>query len=77
MGFFPFADVQVGPNCVFGRRITVVAVEYGPADVTVSLVAALMKTTTRSPALCAGSVEKGENENDWNEVHVGDAGGFR
>ena len=27
---FPFADVQVGPNCEFGRRITAVAVsEYG------------------------------------------------
>lgn len=36
---FPFADVQVGPTCKFGRRITAVAVEYGPADVTVSLVA--------------------------------------
>ena len=36
---FPFADVQVGSNCEFGRRITSVAVEYGPADVTVSLVA--------------------------------------
>lgn len=34
MDFFPFADVQVGPNCVFGRRVTAVAVEYGPADVT-------------------------------------------
>lgn len=36
---FPFTDVQVGPNCEFGRRITAVAVEYGPADVTVSLIA--------------------------------------
>lgn len=24
---FPFADVQVGPNCVFGHRITAVVVE--------------------------------------------------
>lgn len=39
VGLFPFTDVQVGPNCEFGRRITAVAVEYGPADVTVSLVA--------------------------------------
>lgn len=31
---FPFADVQVGPNCEFGRRITAVAVEYSPAAVT-------------------------------------------
>ena len=35
----PFADVQVGPDCEFGRRITAVAVEYGPAAVTVSLMA--------------------------------------
>lgn len=35
----PFADVQVGPDCEFGRRITAVAVEYGPAAVTVSLIA--------------------------------------
>lgn len=34
VGLFPFADVQVGPNCEFGHRITAVAVEYGPADVT-------------------------------------------
>lgn len=46
---FPFVDVQVGPNCEFGRRITAVAVEYGPADVTVSLVApfADLVTATR------------------------------
>lgn len=36
---FPFADVQVGPSCEFGRRITAVVVEYGPAAVTVSLMA--------------------------------------
>jgi len=39
VGVFPFADVQVGPDCEFGRRISAVAVEYGPAAVTVSLVA--------------------------------------
>lgn len=39
VGFFPFADVQVGPDCEFGRRISAVAVEYGPAAVTVSLMA--------------------------------------
>lgn len=38
VGVFPFTDVQVGPDCEFGRRITAVAVEYGPAAVTVSLV---------------------------------------
>lgn len=39
VGVFPFADVQVGPDCEFGRRISAVAVEYGPAAVTVSLMA--------------------------------------
>lgn len=39
VGALPFADVQVGPNCEFGRRISAVAVEYGPAAVTVSLMA--------------------------------------
>lgn len=55
---FPFVDVQVGPNCEFGRRITAVAVEYGPADVTVSLVApfAELVTATRSYS---------ESEADW------------
>lgn len=43
---FPFADVQVGPNCEFGRRITAVAVEYGPAAVTVSLVAPFAELVT-------------------------------
>lgn len=38
VGLFPFADVQVGPSCDFGRRITAVVVEYGPADVAVSLI---------------------------------------
>ena len=39
VGLSPFVDVQVGPTCKFGRRITAVDVEYGPADVTVSLIA--------------------------------------
>lgn len=39
VGALPFADVQVGPDCEFGRRISAVAVEYGLAAVTVSLVA--------------------------------------
>lgn len=43
---FPFADVQVGPSCEFGRRITAVVVEYGPADVTVSLVAPFAELVT-------------------------------
>lgn len=39
VGALPFADVQVGPDCEFGRRISAVAVEYGPTAVTVSLIA--------------------------------------
>lgn len=46
VGLFPFVDVQVGPGCEFGRRITAVAVEYGPADVTVSLVASFAELVT-------------------------------
>lgn len=36
---FPFADVRVGPSSQLGRRISAVALEYGPAAVTVSLMA--------------------------------------
>lgn len=43
---FPFADVQVGPNCEFGRRISAVAVEYGPATVSVSLIAPFAELVT-------------------------------
>lgn len=43
---FPFVDVQVGPDCEFGRRITAVAVEYGPATVTVSLIAPFAELVT-------------------------------
>lgn len=46
VGLFPFADVQVGPTCKFGRRITAVDVEYGPADVTVSLIAPFAELVT-------------------------------
>lgn len=35
----PFANVQVGPDCKFGKRISAVALEYGPAAVMVSLMA--------------------------------------
>lgn len=42
----PFADVQVGPDCEFGRRITAVALEYGPAAVTVSLMASFAELVT-------------------------------
>lgn len=47
---FPFADVQVGSNCAFGRRITAVEVEYGPADVTVSLIAPFAELVTATRA---------------------------
>lgn len=46
VGLFPFADVQVGPTCKFGRRITAVDVEYGPADVKVSLIATFAELVT-------------------------------
>lgn len=46
VGLFPFVDVQVGPNCEFGHRITAVAVEYGPAAVTVSLIAPFAELVT-------------------------------
>lgn len=43
---FPFADVQAGPNCEFGRRISAAAAEYGPATVTVSLIAPFAELVT-------------------------------
>lgn len=46
VGLFPFADVQVSPTCEFGRRITAVDVEYGPADVTVTLIAPFAELVT-------------------------------
>lgn len=55
---FPFAYVQEGPNCEFGRRITAVAVEYGPASVTVSLVAQFAELVTATRAYT-------ESEADW------------
>ena len=55
---FPFADVQVGPDCEFGRRITAVAVEYGPADVTVRLIAPFAELVTATRPYS-------EDEADW------------
>ena len=46
VGLFPFADVQVGSTCKFGSRVTEVDVEYGPADVTVSLIAQFAELVT-------------------------------
>lgn len=56
--FFPFAEVQVGSNYEFGRRITAVVVEYRPADVAVSLVVPFGNPVT---AIRAYS----ESEADW------------
>lgn len=39
-------EEPVGPNCEFGRRITAVVVEYGPADVAVSLAVPFGKPVT-------------------------------
>lgn len=58
VGPFPFVDVQMGPNCKFGHRITAVVVEYGPADVTVSLVAPFAELVTATRPYS-------ESESDW------------
>ena len=50
VGLFSFADVQVGPSCEFGRSISSVAVEYGPATVTVSLIAPFAELVTATRA---------------------------
>lgn len=55
---FPFADVQEGPNCEFGHRIKAVAVDYGPATVTVSLIAPFAELVTATRAYS-------ESEADW------------
>lgn len=57
VGYFPFADVQVGPTCKFGRRITAVAVEYGPADVTVSLIAPFAELVTATRPYSEGEAD--------------------
>ena len=57
VGAFPFADVQVGPDCTFGRRITAVAVEYGPADVTVSLMAPFAELVTATRPYTDGEMD--------------------
>lgn len=55
---FPFADVQVGPDCEFGRRVSAVAVEYGPAAVTVSLMAPFAE-------IVQATRDYTESEADW------------
>lgn len=55
---FPFVEVRVGPNCEFGHRITAVAIEYGPAAVTVSLVVPFAELVTATRPYS-------ESEADW------------
>lgn len=57
VGFFPFADVQVGPNCELGRRISAVTVEYGPSAVTVSLVAPFAELVTAARPYSEGEAD--------------------
>lgn len=57
VGLFPFADVQVGPGCEFGRRISAVAVEYGPATVTVSLIAPFAELVTATRPYSEGEAD--------------------
>lgn len=63
---FPFADVQVGPNCESGRRITAVVVEYGKSGGAVRRARdgdpALLRGRSRPPALSMTRRRtKGEN----------------
>lgn len=58
VGALPFADVQVGPDCEFGRRITAVAVEYGPATVTVSLMAPFAEMVMATRPYVDGEVDE-------------------
>lgn len=55
---FPFAEVHVGPNYAFGRRITAVVVEYRPADVAVSLAVPFGEPVTATRPYS-------ESEADW------------
>ncbi|WP_423842252.1 hypothetical protein [Actinomyces naeslundii] len=54
----PFSDVQVGPDCEFGRRISAVAVEYGPAAVTVSLMAPFAEMVMASRPYADGEADE-------------------
>lgn len=55
---FPFVDVQVGPDCEFGRRITAVAVEYTRTAVTVSLVASFAEMVTATRPYADGEADE-------------------
>lgn len=54
---FPFANVQVGPDREFGRRISAVALEYGPAAVTVSLMASFDEMVQATRPYTAGEMD--------------------
>lgn len=58
VGDLPFADVQVGPDCEFGRRISAVAVEYGPVAVTVSLVTPFAEMVRATRPYSEGEVDE-------------------
>lgn len=58
VGAFPFADVQVGPDCEFGRYISAVAVEYGPVAVTVSLMAPFDEMVMATRPYADGEVDE-------------------
>lgn len=57
VGALPFADVQAGPDCEFGRHISAVAVEYGPAAVTVSLMAPFAEMVMATRPYADGEVD--------------------
>lgn len=58
VGPLPFASVQVGPDCEFGRRISAVAVEYGPAAVTISLIAPFAELVTATRPYTDGEADE-------------------
>lgn len=58
VGALPFADVQVGLDCEFGRYVSAVAVEYGPAAVTVSLMAPFAEMVMATRPYADGEVDE-------------------
>ena len=58
VGVFPFAEVQVGPDCEFGRRISAVAVEYTQTAVVVSLMAPFTEMVTATRPYAEGEADE-------------------
>ena len=58
VGVLPFAEVQVGPDCEFGRRISAVAVEYTQTAVTVSLMAPFTEMVTATRPYTEGEADE-------------------